>query len=587
MKMKEMGEKRGNEDELLMKLEEISHRGWFLWKIFLFCTIPSILNGLNLTSYIYLAEVPQHWCSVPELKSANWTEEEIRNVSSPGGGEKSSCFFYQWDYSMLASMTYEDALSYVQSNKLPSVKPCSGYSYAEGISSMVVDYDLVCDRIALKSTIQMTLSLGKFAGAFFFGIISDKYGRRLSFLVGSFLYIISGPMVSFAVNYGMIIAGRIGLGAAGSAIYHSAYVILIEIVDKNKRASLSTLYNMSYPIGQMIVPLIAYFIRDWRELQLVISVPALMTLFFYWLLPESPRWLISSGKRAEAARFINKFYTEEMKKKFEAKMKLKAESSPVPARKPLDCEESLELPLQNITDSAKTEDPPSPLRGLWLKLTAALKQFVELVRHSELRNRLFITLFAWCVCSLSYYALALNVDNFHTNRYIYGFLTGLVEVPSYLLPLPLLKYLGRRYTSIPLFYVGGVALVGILMIPRTPEYNIFLLVVASIGRLCTSAVFAVVILHSTELFPTLVRNTAIGLGSTAAHIGSMSAPFLVDLLGAYAWFIPSTVCGMATLIAGTCIFLLPETKNKPLPDTIQDIVNAPKESKLGFHQICS
>lgn len=66
----------------------------------------------------------------------------------------------------------------------------------------------------------------------------------------------------------------------------------------------------------------------------------------------------------------------------------------------------------------------------------------------------------------------------------------------------------------------------------------------------------------------------------------MSAPFIVDLLGAYAWFIPSTVCGIATLLAGTLIFLLPETKNKPLPDTVDQILLAPETDKTGFHQIC-
>lgn len=71
----------------------------------------------------------------------------------------------------------------------------------------------------------MAISLGKFLGAFLFGIVSDKYGRKVSFLCGSILYIIAGPLIAFANSYGMVIIGRIALGAAGSGIYHSAYVI--------------------------------------------------------------------------------------------------------------------------------------------------------------------------------------------------------------------------------------------------------------------------------------------------------------------------------------------------------------------------
>lgn len=88
-----------------------------------------------------------------------------------------------------------------------------------------LQYDLVCERTALKSTIQVALSLGKFLGAFLFGIISDKYGRKVSFFLGCILYIVSGPLVAFAYDYAMLIAGRIGLGAAASGIYHSAFVI--------------------------------------------------------------------------------------------------------------------------------------------------------------------------------------------------------------------------------------------------------------------------------------------------------------------------------------------------------------------------
>ena len=86
-------------------------------------------------------------------------------------------------------------------------------------------HDLVCERTALKSMIQVSLSLGKFTGAFLFGVLSDKYGRKLSFLLGCLIYVVSGPLVAFAGNYSMIVAGRIGLGAACSGIYNSAFVI--------------------------------------------------------------------------------------------------------------------------------------------------------------------------------------------------------------------------------------------------------------------------------------------------------------------------------------------------------------------------
>lgn len=51
-----------------------------------------------------------------------------------------------------------------------------------------------------------------------------------------------------------------------------------------------------------------------------------------------------------------------------------------------------------------------------------------------------------------------------------------------------------------------------------------------LGRLGISAVYAIVTLHTAEMFPTEIRNSALGTSSTMAHVGSMAAPFIVDFL---------------------------------------------------------
>lgn len=54
--------------------------------------------------------------------------------------------------------------------------------------------------------------------------------------------------------------------------------------------------------------------------------------------------------------------------------------------------------------------------------------------------------------------------------------------------------------------------------------------VAMLGRLCIGAVYSVIILQTSELFPTVNRNTAVGTSSTMSHLGSLSAPYIVDIL---------------------------------------------------------
>ncbi|GLD47098.1 solute carrier family 22 member 13 isoform X1, partial [Lates japonicus] len=52
---------------------------------------------------------------------------------------------------------------------------------------------------------------------------------------------------------------------------------------------------------------IAYLIRNWRILQLVLFSPLVLVLgIFYWILPESGRWLITQGKKKEAIKEIRR-----------------------------------------------------------------------------------------------------------------------------------------------------------------------------------------------------------------------------------------------------------------------------------------
>lgn len=135
---------------------------------------------------MFLSKVPeQYFCVVPPLNHRNWSYEQIREIAVPGGLNTSqSCDIYKWDYEKLADLSFQQAKIFLENKPKPETKSCFemketdddyAFHYEQDKDvSVVPEWNLVCERAAMRSNVQVALSIGKFVGASTFGIISDK-----------------------------------------------------------------------------------------------------------------------------------------------------------------------------------------------------------------------------------------------------------------------------------------------------------------------------------------------------------------------------------------------------------------------------
>lgn len=544
-------------------LEKKGDRGLWLWVLFILCLTPNILNGFHVSSYVFLGQMPEnYYCVVPSLLQRGWTHDEIRNISTDGGITKNgTCSLLNWDYDRLGAMNYQEALAYVADQPPPGEVSCLRqpgfemyYHQPEG-ASIVPEWDLICERTALRSTVQVALSVGKFFGASTFGILSDKFGRKSSFSIAALLYVVSSLLTTFSPVYILLLLGRIGLGASASGVFYPAFALLTENIGARHRSWMSIAFNFSYPIGMLILALAAYYIQPWRDLSLALTIPSFLLVIHLYFLVESPRWLLSKGHERRAYRMVfGRRAPDEL----------------------CDSAEKDQLSPEEVA-AALAKDVQPPKVPLGIRIRQSFSEFTKLYGTPTLCRRALICHFTWCVTSLCYYVTALNADNFAANRNVYVATTGSVDILAYIISMIVLAYYGRKSASFCFFMYAGICLLVVLAIPK--ESTAVVVTLAMLGRLGITAVYAVVTLHTAELFPTEIRNTALGICSTMAHVGSIAAPYIVDLLGQLAWWIPTTICGITILLAGMLTLLHPETKDAALKDHAKQEASPSEERK--------
>ncbi|KAJ6638868.1 Organic cation transporter protein, partial [Pseudolycoriella hygida] len=506
--------------------------------LFILCTAPNILNGFHVSSYVFLGKMPtSYWCVIPELKSANWTTDQMRMISTKEHGLGDSCHVLNYNYSMLSHMNYNEALEYVQNNEVPEEISCLrsdrfyfDYFYNEG-NSIVSEWDLVCENSFWRSTVQAAVSAGKFMGATSFGIISDKFGRKTAFSIGALVHIVGSILTTVSTWYWFFLIGRFMLGLATGALFYAAFALLTENIGIKPRSWMSIVITASYPIGMLLLALSANFLHFWRYLQLSLTIPAASLIFIVYYMKESPRWLLNKNREEEAYKIV---------------FKTNKSIEQLPMKKD-----------DNTAVEVKVEPSGSKLKN-------AFSEICGLYGSSQYRKLALICHFSFFVSSLSYYVTALNADNLSANRVVYVASTGFVDIFAYLCTIIILKFVGRKYSTFSLFAFSGLCLLSLLAIPR--DGVTWIVSIAMFARFGITASYSVVTLHTAELFPTNLRSSALGTSSTIAHVGSISAPFVVDYLGKFAWYIPTTICGTTALLAGILAATLPETKQKTLDD---------------------
>ncbi|GLZ85654.1 MFS transporter [Metapseudomonas resinovorans] len=368
--------------------------------------------------------------------------------------------------------------------------------------------------------------IGIFFGGFFGGWLSEQFGRKKTFFVGPTLFMIASLAQYWVDSAQGLFALRLLIGVAVGIEYPVATALLVEFLPKKYRgprlATLTILWfagaAAAYVVGEIILRVAGD--DAWR---LVLASAAVIGALLFLLrigTPESPRWLLSKGRAAEAERVIKQVY-----------------------------------------------GPNFSLKNLPEQQDSKRLSFWSLLHSGYGKRMLFVTAFWTCsvIPVFAVYAFAttvLQALNLKGDWASFGSVAiTLLFVLGCIIATRLINTIGRRSMLIYSFLWSGLALLGLGIYHSSSQ--LLILFLFGTYALFIGGAQVLTLVYPNELFPTEIRTFAVGIGTSLSRIGAAVGTYLVPV-SLQTFGIASTMYAAAIVTLVGLLFALalaPETRS--------------------------
>ncbi|XP_059049275.1 organic cation transporter protein-like [Achroia grisella] len=487
---------------------------------------------------MFIAATPQrHWCTVPELHHLHW--ELRRNLSVP----PATAVGDPWDKCSTFNANWSEVLETMAPPLTNTTVPCqNGWEFELSdipYHTVVSERGWVCENAGFAPIAQSVFFAGSFVGGLFFGWLADTFGR-VPALVGSNLIGCVGGLASiFTTGLLDFAFCRFLVGMAYDSCFMMMYILVLEYVGPKHRTWVA---NMSIALffgsGCLVLPWLALWIGDWRQLVLATSLPMLVALAAPFLVPESARWLSSRGRINRAVEVLKRF--------------------------------------EKVNDTKIPQDVLDEFIVSSRQMRQTNESLASVFRSPPLRNAMIFMIIVYMACAVIFDGLVRMSEGLGLDFFITFTLTSATEIPSVTLLALVLDRWGRRMlTCGPMAIAGILSLIAAFVPKGIPQVSL-----AIMARFCINMSYNAAIQWSTELLPTGVRASGTSLIHVSGYIATVVSPFIV--YSERLWSsLPLLLLGLIAMVAGTFGVLLPETKGRPMPQSIAD-----GERLVREHSLC-
>lgn len=331
--------------------------------------------------------------------------------------------------------------------------------------------------------------IGMLVGAFVFGRMADRIGRRPVLMMAVIIDAACGVASAFAPDLGWLIVLRFltGIGVGGTLPVD--YTMMAEFLPSDRRGRWLVLLESFWAVGTICLALLAlvaasYGDDAWRIIFFVTGIPALIGVVLRFHIPESPMYLNRNGKSEEARKVLQR--------------------------------------VARVNGS--TADIPS------LQADPTGRKSVFDLFSASFRRRSVALLAAWALISIAYYGvfvylpIRLGSEGFAFMRgQVFLVILALVQLPGFALSAYGVERWGRKPTLIGFLLLSAVGCM-LYSLGTSPALVVGSTLLMSFALLGTwGALYA----FTPEVYPTDLRATGMGTAGAIARFGGLFAPAII------------------------------------------------------------
>ena len=142
----------------------------------------------------------------------------------------------------------------------------------------------------------MVYMIGLFIGSYVIGFASDKFGRKITMMTSLLFLILGGSLAGLMPTYPLYVCCYVVASIAGYGMFVCPFLLTVELLPAEKKTFISMMTNFPFVIGMSLMCLIAWGSKDYQLMHLLGYLPLIVFFPLWFILPESPRWLLAKGR---------------------------------------------------------------------------------------------------------------------------------------------------------------------------------------------------------------------------------------------------------------------------------------------------